>query len=118
MPLLGYSQWRRFEDSIDRAKAACQNSGNQAFNHLTGAGKMIPTGKGAVREFTDVHMSRFGAYLIAVNGDPRKPEIAAAQRDFAVQARRAELELPAPVIVTAPPPLIRPWGKRNSWCAA
>ena len=55
------------------------------------AGKMIPTGKGAVRDVEDYHLSRFACYLIAQNGDPRKQEIANAQKYFAVQARRQEL---------------------------
>ncbi|MBK5276455.1 MAG: DNA damage-inducible protein D [Desulfuromonadales bacterium] len=90
-PLLGYSQWRRFEDAINRAMTSCGQSGNNPDYHFAGAGKMIATGKGALREVTDFHLSRFACYLIAQNGDPRKQEIAAAQKYFAIQARRQEM---------------------------
>lgn len=49
-PLLGYGQWRRFEDAINRAMVSCGQSGNKPDYHFAGAGKMIATGKGAVRE--------------------------------------------------------------------
>jgi DNA-damage-inducible protein D len=42
--------------------------------------KPIVGGKGAVQEVADYQLSRFACYLIAQNGDPRKPEIAQAQR--------------------------------------
>ena len=90
-PLLGYSQWRRFEDAIKRAVTSCQQSGNNPEYHFAGAGKMIELGKGGGRTVDDYHLSRFACYLIAQNGDPRKPEIANAQKYFAVQARRQEL---------------------------
>lgn len=90
-PLLGYSQWRRFEDAVKRAVTSCKQSGNEPDYHFAGAGKMIETGKGAVREVADFHLSRFACYLIAQNGDPRKEEIAAAQKYFAIQTRRQEM---------------------------
>ena len=90
-PLLGYSQWRRFEQAVDRAKSSCATSGNNPEHHFAGAGKPITGGKGAVQVVDDYHLSRFACYLIAQNGDPRKPEIAHAQKYFAVQARRQEL---------------------------
>jgi DNA-damage-inducible protein D len=89
--LLGYSQWRRFEDAVRRAMMSCEQSGNKPGYHFAGAGKMIETGKGAIREVEDYHLSRFAWYLIAQNGDPRKPAIAQAQKYFAVQTRRQEL---------------------------
>jgi DNA-damage-inducible protein D len=90
-PLLGYSQWRRFEQAIERAITSCKESGNPPGHHFAGAGKMIPVGKGGRRDVDDYHLSRFACYLIAQNGDPRKPEIALAQKYFAIQARRQEL---------------------------
>lgn len=89
--LLGYGQWRRFEEAIGRARTSCEQSGNPAENHFAGAGKMVLLGSGSRREVTDFCLSRFACYLIAQNGDPRKPEIALAQKYFAIQARRQEL---------------------------
>jgi DNA-damage-inducible protein D len=88
---LGYSQWRRFEDAINRAITSCEQSGNNSQNHFAGAGKMVILGSGSAREVDDYQLSRFACYLIAQNGDSRKPEIAYAQKYFAIQARKQEL---------------------------
>lgn len=90
-PLLGYTQWRRFEDAIKRSITSCEQSGNDPQNHFAGAGKMVGLGSGSAREVEDFQLSRFACYLIAQNGDPRKPEIAHAQKYFAIQARKQEL---------------------------
>ena len=90
-PVLGYKQWRRFEDAVKRAVTSCNQSGNNPDYHFAGAGKPIKGGKGAVQVVEDYHLSRFACYLIAQNGDPRKPEIADAQKYFAIQARRQEI---------------------------
>ena len=89
--VLGYSQWRRFEDAIRRAMTSSDQSGNPSDHHFAGTGKMVELGSGSVRSLEDFHLSRFACYLIAQNGDPRKPEIAQAQKNFAIQARRQEM---------------------------
>ena len=71
-PLLGYEQWRRFENAIQKAITSCKQSGNNPGHHFAGAGKPITGGKGAVQTVQDYHLSRFACYLIAQNGDPRK----------------------------------------------
>jgi DNA-damage-inducible protein D len=45
-PMLGYTQWRRFEDAIKRAITSCQQSGNDPGHHFAGAGKVIIINKG------------------------------------------------------------------------
>jgi DNA-damage-inducible protein D len=89
-PLLGYDRWERVPDLIERARAACRNAGQVEEDHFRAGSKMIELGKGAQREIEEYFLSRFGCYLVAMNGDPRKPEIGAAQSYFALQTRRAE----------------------------
>ena len=91
MPLLGYDRWERFDGAIKRAMTACQQVGQMVENHFPGAAKVIMAGKGAQREVKDYVLSRFACYLIAQNGDPRKPEIAAAQSYFAISTRQNEI---------------------------
>jgi DNA-damage-inducible protein D len=89
--LLGYTQWRSFAKAIGKAMTSCETSGNDPKYHFARARKPIVGGKGAVQEVEDFALSRFACYLIAQNGDPRKPEIAVAQKYFAVQTRRQEV---------------------------
>ena len=45
-PLLGYTQWRRFEETIERAKLACQNSGYTIDDHFADGGNLVKRPQG------------------------------------------------------------------------
>ncbi len=88
--VLEYTQWRRFESVIYKAKEACENSKIDIDDHFANVGKMVKTGD-SIRKIKDYKLSRYACYLIVQNGDPRKEVIALGQTYFAVQTRKQEL---------------------------
>lgn len=92
MPLLGYKQWRQFERAIKDASIAIEGLGMKLSEHLAGVRKGIIRGNGAKMEVSDYILSRFACYMIAQNGDPRKPEIRVAQAYFAASTRANEIQ--------------------------
>ncbi len=97
MPLLGYTKWQRFgtikdelgrTSVVNKARMSCNNSGSMPDKHFI----HLPSranGLGTIPE--DWHLTRYGCYLIAQNGDIRKLEIAAAQSYFAIKTHQAEI---------------------------
>ena len=82
--VLQYKEWRTFEAVIQRAMVSCQSSGYIITDHFVAGHKMINLAKGATREVTDYKISKYGCYLVAMNGDPvQKEMIAFAQAYFA-----------------------------------
>ena len=88
MKPLGYARWENFQEAIRRAAVSCEESKTPAQNHFRETTKTIPMPKGASRAISDFKLTRYACYLIAINGDPTKPEIALAQAYFAVMTRK------------------------------
>ena len=115
MPLLEYVKWERFEDAIERAMVSCsvlgmdaadhfvasRSENDSSYSHIPKAGNMVNRPQGGGVQPLDYKMSRYGCYLTAMNGDPRKPAIAAAQAYFVAKTRQAET-------TTAPQPIAPP----------
>jgi DNA-damage-inducible protein D len=89
--LLGYTEWRNFNNAIDRAKTSCTTTGESALDHFVDINKMVRIGSNAERKQEDIMLTRFACYLIAQNGDPKKDQVAFAQSYFAIQTRKQEL---------------------------
>jgi hypothetical protein len=111
MPFLGYVKWQKMEEVIARAQSSCLNAGHNPTEHITSVASIF-TGSGknsksAGRPGLDVSLSRYACYLVAMNGDPRKVEIAAAQQYFALKTREAEIAAQQSKM-----PISKSWGDR------
>jgi DNA-damage-inducible protein D len=89
--ILGYTDYRNFEQVIKKAKTACFNSGQRIEDHFVDITEMIEIGKGGQRPVSSVYMSRYACYLIVQNADPGKEIVALGQTYFAIQTRKQEV---------------------------
>ena len=89
--VLEYVEYRNFLPAMERAKEACQNSGQNVADHFVDMHEMIVIGKGGTRSVESVKLSRYACYLIVQNADPAKEVVALGQTYFAVQTRLQEI---------------------------
>lgn len=95
MPVMGYTQrnaWQMFSAAIGRAKASAEAQNVPLTSHFIIANEVVDRPQGGKINRENYSLTRYAAYLVAMNGDPRKPEVAAAQSYFAVQTRKAEVQ--------------------------
>ncbi|OGH84177.1 MAG: hypothetical protein A2261_01065 [Candidatus Magasanikbacteria bacterium RIFOXYA2_FULL_44_8] len=88
--VLEYADYRNFLTVIDKAKTACENSGEVIHNHFVDANEMVKIGSGAEKPIETIYLSRYACYLIVQNSDPTKVVVAKGQTYFAIQTRRQE----------------------------
>lgn len=89
-PFMGYSKWQDFQHAIERAMTAAANTGHNPESLFVQVSQLMDAGNLGMQKRVDFELARFACYLTFLNGDPRKPEVAAAQAYFAVQTRIAE----------------------------
>jgi DNA-damage-inducible protein D len=86
MLMFGYSDMRSFEKVLDRTTKAMVSLHIPYYENII-AVKRTKDGN----ECQDFKLTRFACYLTAMNGDPKKREVAAAQIYFAEQTRKFEV---------------------------
>ncbi len=90
--ILGYTEWRNFHNVVvRRAIKACEENGQDASDHFVQSYKMVALGSGGQRKTEDILLSRYAAYLVVMNGDPKLPVVAMGQNYFARRTRSDEI---------------------------
>ena len=82
MTMLGYESYASFEQAVNRAISTCTTLGIPVVENF----RQVPSDDGK----SDFKLSRFACYLVAMNGDVRKPAVAFAQAYFAQLADAAQ----------------------------
>ena len=72
--MLGYQDLKSFKSAIDRATKAFISLGIDHYDNIVRQEHEVGT-----ETIVDFKLTRFACYLIAMNADPKKPEVAMAQ---------------------------------------
>jgi len=86
MLMLGYTNLKSFKNVIDRATKAFISLG---INHYENIVHTLKETNGIQQE--DFKLTRFACYIVSMNADPKKQEVAKVQAYFAQQTRAFEL---------------------------
>ena len=86
MKMLGYKDFKSFQKAIDRAITACMTINIPHYENFIAEQREVEGEK-----HHDFKLTRFACYMVVMNSDPKKAEVASAQVYFAEQTRRFEL---------------------------
>lgn len=86
--MLGYASIDSFRKSINKAIQAFMAAGLDYFEDFRNELRVIND-----RSFQDIKLSRFACYMVAMNADSKKPQVAKAQVYFADQVEKINLIL-------------------------
>lgn len=74
--VLEYRDWRNFLKVLNKAKAACKNSGFNVDEQLVEVNKLSKRNNNAIANIQDYKLSRYICYLIVQDADPSKEVVA------------------------------------------
>ena len=74
--VLVYKEWRKFNNVINKAIIACNNSKIMLGEHFVQVDKTIRMPRNASKIINDYKLSRYACYLIVQNADSKKEVIA------------------------------------------
>ena len=74
--VLVYKEWRKFNNVINKAIIACNNSKMMIGEHFVQVDKTIRMPRNASKIINDYKLSRYACYLIVQNADSKKEVIA------------------------------------------
>ena len=81
MKMLGYESFPSFQKAINKATATCLALNISVTDNFAQVQRTVD-----FEVVNDFKLTRFACYLTAINGDVRKPEVAAAQAYFVTMA--------------------------------
>jgi len=83
MLMLGYDNLPSFTKPIHRAMSACLAANIDTHDNFRKENRIVDD-----KTFTDYKLTRFACYMVAMNGDVKRPAVAKAQAYFAQQAEQ------------------------------
>ena len=89
--LLAYGSWQNFEGIIQKAVIACEQGGASPKVHFNETVEVKEKSNSASTQRKDYHLTKHACYLIAMNADGTKQEVAEAMTYFSIQTQRQEI---------------------------
>ena len=88
MLFLGYKNMSTFRKVVGRARTACLSANIEPGKDIIPEVQIVDG-----KKINDFKLTRFGCYMVAMSGDPRKAEVGTAQAYFATVTERINLLL-------------------------
>ena len=89
--LLGYDSWQNFEGIVQKAIVACDVAGMSWKVHFNETNEVKEKSNSTTTQRKDYFLTRHACYLIAMNAESSKPEVADAMAYFSIQTQRQEM---------------------------